>query len=122
MIHSANELPNYHDFANMLCALLERIGFFSLSNKYRYISDLSKVEAGKLELKLCQVNLRGLLENSLVMIKEKALKHGIKLLHHLDGVPETIIADERKLKQIMYNLLSNADDFKCRCICWNQRK
>ena len=45
------------------------------------------------------------------MIKEKALKHGIKLLPQLDGVPETIIADERKLKQIMYNLLSNAVKF-----------
>ncbi len=75
------------------------------------ILDLSKVEAGKLDLQPCQVNLRGLLENSLVMIKEKALKHGVKLSHHFNGAPETIIADERKLKQIMYNLLSNAVKF-----------
>jgi signal transduction histidine kinase len=45
------------------------------------------------------------------MIKEKALKHGIRLKIDLDGIPETIQADERKLKQIMYNLLSNAAKF-----------
>jgi len=52
-----------------------------------------------------------LLENSLVMIKEKAMTHGIKLVTNTDGVPETISADERQLKQIMYNLLSNAVKF-----------
>jgi len=75
------------------------------------ILDLSKVEAGKLELQLSDVNLKMILENSLVMIKEKALKHGINLVTDMDGIPETIKADERKLKQIMYNLLSNAVKF-----------
>ena len=45
------------------------------------------------------------------MIKEKAMKSGIKLSTELDGLPETIQADERKLKQILYNLLSNAVKF-----------
>jgi len=75
------------------------------------ILDLAKVEARKLELEPSDVNLKDLLENSLIMIKEKALKHGIKLLTNMDGIPETIRADERKLKQIMYNLLSNAVKF-----------
>ena len=75
------------------------------------ILDLSKVEAGKLELQHTNVNLRMLLENSLNMVKEKALKCGIKLSNYLNGIPETIIADERKLKQIIYNLLSNAVKF-----------
>jgi len=75
------------------------------------ILDLSKVEAGKLELELSDVNLKMILENSLVMIKEKAMKHGIKLLTNMDGIPETIRADERKFKQIMYNLMSNAVKF-----------
>ena len=75
------------------------------------IMDLSKVEAGKLELQPSRVDLRSLLENSLTMIKEKSLKHGIKLSNHYNGVPDTITADERKLKQIMYNLLSNAVKF-----------
>ena len=75
------------------------------------ILDLSKVEAGKLELEPTDVNLQELLENSLVMIKEKAMKQGIKLFTDTDGVPATVNADERKLKQIMYNLLSNAVKF-----------
>jgi len=45
------------------------------------------------------------------MIAEKAMKHNIKLSTHIDGIPETITADERKLKQILYNLLSNAVKF-----------
>jgi len=75
------------------------------------ILDLSKVEAGKLEFKPSLVNIRDLLENSLVMIKEKALKHSIKITTDFKGIPESIGADERKLKQILYNLLSNAVKF-----------
>jgi PAS domain S-box-containing protein len=77
------------------------------------ILDLSKVEAGKMELELSRINIKELLENSLIMIKEKATKHKIKLdicttkkAENLD-----IVADERKLKQIMFNLLSNAVKF-----------
>ena len=75
------------------------------------ILDLSKVEAGKLELVPGQVNLKQLLQNSLVMVKEKAAKHSIRLSLDVDGVHESITADERKLKQILYNLLSNAVKF-----------
>ncbi len=75
------------------------------------ILDLSKVEAGKLELEPSEVNLRMLLENSLIIIKEKAMKHGIQLSMDIEDIPETITADERKLKQILYNLLSNAVKF-----------
>ncbi len=75
------------------------------------ILDLAKVEAGRLELKSATIDLKSLLENSLVMISEKAVKHGIGLKTVIDGLPETIMADERKLKQIMYNLLSNAVKF-----------
>ena len=75
------------------------------------ILDLSKVEAGKLELQISDVNLRELLENSLVMVNEKAMKHGLKISTQLNEMPETIHADERKLKQIVYNLLSNAVKF-----------
>jgi signal transduction histidine kinase len=75
------------------------------------ILDLSKVEAGKMELEVREVFLRALLEGSLVMIKEKALKHGIELSTELDGLPGVVAGDERKLKQIVFNLLSNAVKF-----------
>ncbi|MGD8951818.1 MAG: ATP-binding protein, partial [Desulfobacterales bacterium] len=75
------------------------------------ILDLSKIEAGKSELDVSQIDIRSLLENSLVMIKEKALKHGIRLSTDFGGIPEAVIVDERKLKQVVYNLLSNALKF-----------
>ena len=75
------------------------------------VLDLSKVEAGKLELQLSNVNLKMILENSLVMIREKAVKHGVQLSTDIDGIPKTIRLDERKLKQVMYNLLANAVKF-----------
>ncbi len=76
------------------------------------ILDLSKIEAGKLELNTWQFNLRNLLANSFIMIREKAHKNDIAL--HLDidaDIPEGIIADERKIKQVVFNLLANAMKF-----------
>jgi len=76
------------------------------------ILDLSKVESGKMELDVESVPLRELLDASLVMQREKALRHGITL--DLQMEPDTSIvieADERKLKQILFNLLSNAVKF-----------
>ena len=75
------------------------------------ILDLSKVEAGKLELELSEVEIQSLLQNSLIMVKEKAMKRGIRLLTSIDGVPTTMRIDERKVKQIIYNLLYNAVKF-----------
>jgi len=75
------------------------------------ILDLSKVEAGKLELEIADVNIRTLLNDSLNMIKEKAMINGINLTIELDSIPAFINADDRKLKQILYNLLSNAVKF-----------
>lgn len=75
------------------------------------ILDLSKVEAGKLELHLTDVEIRTILENSLLVVKDNALKRKIKISSHFNGIPEKIKADERCLKQILYNLLSNAIKF-----------
>ena len=75
------------------------------------ILDLSKVEAGKLVLEPATFELEPLLTNSLVMVKEKALKHSIQLSTKFDAIPDTIVADERKFKQVLYNLLSNAVKF-----------
>ena len=75
------------------------------------ILDLSKVEAGKVEYEPSEVNLEFLIQNSLVMVKEKAMKHDISLTTRIDGIPPLMIADQRKLKQIIFNLLSNAVKF-----------
>ena len=75
------------------------------------ILDLSKVEAGMLELELGTFDLRQLLEGSLVMVKERALAHGIILSLDIADDIDTLTGDERKVKQILFNLLSNAVKF-----------
>jgi signal transduction histidine kinase len=75
------------------------------------ILDLSKVEAGKIRMEPTDIHLRTLLDTSLVMFKEKALKHRIRLATELADCPETLRADELRLRQIVYNLLSNAVKF-----------
>jgi len=77
------------------------------------ILDLAKVEAGKMTLEASSFPLKNLLESSMNMLKEKAIKHGIAMELDLDPAlaEELIEADERKLKQILFNLLSNAVKF-----------
>lgn len=74
------------------------------------ILDLSKVEAGKMELELSEFNLKELIDGSLVMFQEKAMKHNLKIMAEVEeGI--WAIADERKIKQVLFNLLSNAMKF-----------
>ncbi len=76
------------------------------------ILDLSKIEAGKIEIELSEFNLRELIEASIVMFKEKAMKHRIKLNSSVSKEADiNITADARKIKQILFNLLSNAVKF-----------
>ncbi len=76
------------------------------------ILDLSKVESGKMELELSHFPLKESLEDSLIMLKEKALKDGVSLQLQLDPLADiNISADQRKFKQILFNLLSNAVKF-----------
>jgi two-component system sensor histidine kinase/response regulator len=77
------------------------------------ILDLSKVEAGKMELYLSEVPLKEVLAHSLTMIREKAANHNLRLGFYPSPEIESlsILADERKLLQIMINLLSNAAKF-----------
>lgn len=75
------------------------------------ILDLAKIEAGKMELKLGEINIPTVIDNSLIMIREKAFAHKIELSKNIDLDVSNIIADERKVKQIIFNLLSNAAKF-----------
>ena len=75
------------------------------------ILNLSKIEAEKLELEVSDVELTSVLENCLTMFRQKALSQNIHLETEINGIPETIKGDEGKLKQIVFNLLSNAMKF-----------
>ena len=75
------------------------------------ILDLSKVETGKMALEPSEVNMKVLFQNCLSMFKEKVKTQNIVLSSDMKTVPQTIIADERKMRQIIYNLLSNAVKF-----------
>lgn len=75
------------------------------------ILDLSKVEAGRMELELDHFSLAETLENGVTMIRERAGRHGITLNLDRDPTVDIIEADERKVKQILFNLLSNAVKF-----------
>jgi PAS domain S-box-containing protein len=75
------------------------------------ILDLSKIEAGRMELDLSEFDLRSALERAVSLVKERAHRHGVQLrLECADGLA-AFSADERKFKQIMLNLLSNAVKF-----------
>jgi signal transduction histidine kinase len=75
------------------------------------ILDLSKVEAGRMELDLVTFSVPLAIDNALTLIKERATRHGLALECVLDPVVAEINADERKFKQILLNLLSNAVKF-----------
>jgi PAS domain S-box-containing protein len=75
------------------------------------ILDLSKVEAGKLELTRSSFNVARALQNVQTIVKTLACKKGIALDFDMAAAPPELFADEAKFKQIMYNLLSNAIKF-----------
>jgi GAF domain-containing protein/anti-sigma regulatory factor (Ser/Thr protein kinase) len=75
------------------------------------ILDLSKIEAGRMELEVTTFYLPDAIENALLLIRERASRHGIKLDRVIDDRLGDFTGDERKIKQILVNLLSNAVKF-----------
>ncbi len=75
------------------------------------ILDLSKIEAGRMELDLGDFDAAQALANAMTLVRERAQTHGIGLTLEADGVAGELRADERKFKQILLNLLSNAVKF-----------
>jgi GAF domain-containing protein/anti-sigma regulatory factor (Ser/Thr protein kinase) len=75
------------------------------------ILDLSKVEAGRMELELSTFDLSLAIENARTFVRERATKHGINLDVTVDERLGDFTGDERKIKQILLNLLSNAVKF-----------
>ena len=80
-------------------------GLLQLINE---ILDLSKVEAGRMELELGSVFLPEVLQHAVTMVAERASRRGIALSLDVDPRIGLIEADEQKVKQVVVNLLSNA--------------
>ncbi len=94
-------LGDIHESGNHLLSLINDI------------LDLSKVESGKMELELSRVSVKSVLKSTYSLFREKSLKHNIKIDTEikLDEDAEFIVADERKVKQVLYNIVSNAVKF-----------
>ncbi len=75
------------------------------------ILDLSRIEAGRMEPEISRFNLKSLIEESLLMFKEKSQRRNIQVKAEVGQEIGEIFADERMIKQILYNLLSNAFKF-----------
>jgi two-component system, NtrC family, sensor kinase len=75
------------------------------------VLDLSKVEAGQVELKVASFSLREALERGVVMVRERASEDGVQVA--LAATPDvgTVSGDERRIRQVIFNLLSNAVKF-----------
>jgi len=78
------------------------------------ILDLSKVEAGRMELQVSTFALSDVLENAVALARERATRQGISLGLKVDPSAGAVVADERKIKQVLFNLLANALKFTAR--------
>jgi signal transduction histidine kinase len=75
------------------------------------ILDLSKIEAGRMELDVSRFDVQSAMDNAMTLVRGRAERHGIRLSAEVSGEVGTYDGDERKFKQIVLNLLTNAVKF-----------
>ena len=75
------------------------------------VLDLSKVEAGQIELQLAPFSLPAALDRGVVIVRERATKEGVQISILSAPGTHTVIGDERRVTQVIFNLLSNAVKF-----------
>jgi signal transduction histidine kinase len=75
------------------------------------ILDLSKIEAGRMDLDLTAFDLPSAIDDALLLMRERASRRSLALERHVDERLGEIRADQRKVKQVLLNLLSNAVKF-----------
>jgi signal transduction histidine kinase/ActR/RegA family two-component response regulator len=92
-------LRDIHDAGRHLLELLNEI------------LDLSKVEAGQMELDAVPFAVDETLRAGIALVRERAARHGIALELHVDADTGSLVGDELRFKQVVLNLLSNAVKF-----------
>jgi signal transduction histidine kinase len=75
------------------------------------ILDLAKVEAGRMELELSRFDLPAAIGGAVILVRERATRHGLALEVSVDDRLGAFVGDERKVRQVLVNLLSNAVKF-----------
>jgi signal transduction histidine kinase len=104
-----NALPRYADYAQTIHSsgqqLLELIS---------QLLDMSKIEAGKLELEEEDLSAGDVIEDCMTLLSERAQEAGIALVLHVPSPAPAIYADRRALRQVLINLVSNAIKFTAR--------
>ncbi len=75
------------------------------------VLDMSKIESGRMDLKLERIDLRRVVEESMGSVRPQAAQKGLKLSIKVGGGSEHLVADRDKLRQVLVNLLSNAVKF-----------
>jgi two-component system cell cycle sensor histidine kinase PleC len=98
--------PRYRDYSG----LIRNAGHHLLS-LINDVLDMSKIEAGKLELHRQSIDIAEIVRDCMDLMRERANQEGVALIQEIDGGPLRIEADRRAMKQILLNLLSNAIKF-----------
>jgi signal transduction histidine kinase len=75
------------------------------------VLDLSKVEAGQIDLEVAPFSLREALERGVMMVRERATEDGIHVALAAEPNLDVVRGDERRIRQVIFNLLSNAVKF-----------
>ena len=76
------------------------------------VLDMSKIEAGQIELDSNPFDLTALIQDIVDMVRERITEKGLQMLvEQASGLPRLILGDEAKLRQILLNLMSNAVKF-----------
>ena len=75
------------------------------------VLDLSKVEAGQVQLELAPFSIQDALERGVSMVREQATRNGVQVTLHANDGFHVVTGDERRVRQVIFNLLSNAVKF-----------